>query len=106
MQLNLQNKVAIVGASSKGLGRACAEMLASEGVNLTLFSRTRADISNTAKELSDKYKVQVLPLQADASNPKHTNKVITQTIKKFKKIDILVNNSGGPPFGYLEEFNL
>lgn len=106
MELYLKGKVAIVGASSKGLGRASAESLASEGVNLTIFSRTESDIESTANEINAKYNVEVLPIVADASNTDDIKKVVSSTVEKFKTVDIIVSNAGGPPFGFLNDFNL
>ena len=105
MNLGLNNKTAIVSASSKGLGKACAEELAAEGCNLTIFSRKTANIQKTAKEISNRYNVKVLPLKADASNPRDIKNVVKATHKEFKSIHILINNAGGPPFGYFEDFN-
>ena len=105
MDLGLGNKIAIVSASSKGLGKACAEELAREGCNLTIFSRSTANIKKTANEIKEKYNVKVLPLKADASNIKEIKKVVKSTVKKFGTVHILINNAGGPPFGYFEDFN-
>lgn len=105
MNLGLRGKNAIISASSKGLGKACAEELAAEGCNLTVFSRNLNNIRKTAQELNKKYNVKVIYLKADASNPKDLKKVVNTTQKELKSIDILINNSGGPPFGYFEDFN-
>ena len=51
MDLMLKQKVAVVGGASKGLGRACAQALAEEGVNLAICSRTQADLEKAAQEL-------------------------------------------------------
>ena len=104
MNLGLRGKNAIISASSKGLGKACAEELAAEGCNLTIFSRNLKNIQKTAKEIEKKYNVKVLYLKADTSNPNDLKNVVKQTKKELKNIDILINNSGGPPFGYFEDF--
>jgi 3-oxoacyl-[acyl-carrier protein] reductase len=104
MNLGLKGKNAIISASSKGLGKACAEELAAEGCNLTIFSRKLRNIKETAKELTNKYNVKVIYLKADASNPDDLKNVVSTTKKELKSIDILINNSGGPPFGYFEDF--
>jgi len=104
MNLGLRGKNAIISASSKGLGKACAEELASEGCNITIFSRNLKNIQKTAKEIQFKYNVKVLSLKADTSNPNDLKNVVRQTKKELKNIDILINNSGGPPFGYFEDF--
>ena len=104
MEFDLKEKTAIISASSKGLGKACAEELAAEGCNLTIFSRNLRNISKTALEIESKYKVNVVYLKADTSNSKDLQKVVKTTLKEYKKVDILINNSGGPPFGYFEDF--
>lgn len=106
MNLSIKDKVAIISASSKGLGRACAEELAAEGCNLTIFSRNSTDIRKTADEIREKYKTRVLSLRADAKSAKDIKNVVKSTIKEYKTVHILINNAGGPPFGYFEDFKL
>lgn len=106
MNLGLKNKVAIVAASSKGLGRACAMSLASEGAKVTIFSRNQSKIQKTASEISNSTGTEVLPLCADVSVKKDIERVVKSTIDRFSGIDIVVNNAGGPPFGYFGDFDL
>ena len=54
MDLELKDRVAIVGGASKGLGRACAEVLAEEGTKVAMCSRTKADLESAAQEIRDK----------------------------------------------------
>ena len=54
MDLELKDRVAIVGGASKGLGRACAEVLAEEGAKVAMCSRTKADLESAAQEIRDK----------------------------------------------------
>nr|NIP29096.1 SDR family oxidoreductase [Candidatus Dadabacteria bacterium]NIQ13000.1 SDR family oxidoreductase [Candidatus Dadabacteria bacterium] len=86
-------------------GKACAEELAAEGCNLTIFSRNLRNIKKTAQEIENKYKNKVLYLKADTTSLKDLKKVVKKTVDEFESIHILVNNSGGPPFGYFEDFN-
>lgn len=106
MNLGIKNRTAIVAASSKGLGKSVARGLASEGVNLTIFSRTEKEIDSTAREISDEFNVKVIPVKADVSDINDIDRVVNTTINEFSRIDILVNNAGGPPFGFLEDFDL
>ena len=106
MNLGIKGKVALVAASSKGLGRASAEALASEGVKLTIFSRNTSEITKTSNEIKKKYNIDVLPIKADVKKPSDIKKVIQSTIKKYKKIHILVNNAGGPPSGTFDDFKI
>lgn len=97
MDLELQNKVAIVGGASKGLGRACAEVLAEEGVKLVMCSRTQADLEQAAQEIRGKTGADVLIFAGDLEQYDTIRKLITAAIERFGRLDVLVNNSGGPP---------
>src|SRR5215470_11424123 len=83
MDLGLKDKVAVVGGASKGLGRACAEVLTEEGARVVMCSRSRADLDRAAEELRNRTGGDVLAIAGAAD--------------RFGRIDILVNNSGGPP---------
>ncbi len=104
MDLGLKGKTAIISASSKGLGKACAEELAAEGCNLSIFSRSLTNIKKTALEIEKKYSVKVIYSKANTSSPNDLKNIVQKTKKHFKTVDILINNSGGPPFGYFEDF--
>jgi 3-oxoacyl-[acyl-carrier protein] reductase len=97
MDLELKNKVAIVGGASKGLGRACAEVLAEEGVKLVMCSRTQADLEKAAQEIRGKTKAEVLVFAGDLEQYATIQALIAAAIKQFGCLDVLVNNSGGPP---------
>ena len=97
MDLGLQNKIALVGASSQGLGKAIAEVLAREGAQVVVCSRNKKMLFDTAKEISARTTSEVFPIQADLSKPKEIDNLIKAVIKKFGTIHILVNNAGGPP---------
>lgn len=95
MDLGIKGKRGLVCAASKGLGRGCAEALAEAGVNLVINSRTEADITRTAKEIADKYGVEVTPVAADITTDEGRERVLAAT----GEADILVTNAGGPPPG-------
>lgn len=95
MDLGIKGKRGLVCAASKGLGRGCAEALAEAGVDLVINSRTEADITRTASEISEKYGVQVTPIAADIT----TEEGRARVLEAIGKCDILVNNAGGPPPG-------
>jgi 3-oxoacyl-[acyl-carrier protein] reductase len=97
MDLGLKGRVAIVGGASKGLGRACAEVLAEEGVKVAVCSRTRADLDRTAKEIGDGTGTDVLAFAGDLDQHDTIRNLIAATVDRFGRLDILVNNSGGPP---------
>jgi len=105
MDLGIKGKVALVAASSKGLGKAIAFALAGEGVNLSIFSRSKDSIELTASEIRrGGFQVDILPSVADVTDKEQIDEVIEATVEKFKGIDILINNAGGPPFGFFEDF--
>ena len=97
MDLQLTDKVAIVGGASKGLGRACAEVLAQEGVKVVICSRTKADLEKAGQEIRDTTGAEVLVFAGDLDQYETIRALIAATVDRFGRLDILVNNSGGPP---------
>jgi len=105
MDLQLKDKVAIVLAASKGLGRACAAALAAEGANVVICARNKEQLEKTAEEIRAAYKIKVLAITTDVSKINEVEDLIEKANKEFGRIDILVNNAGGPPFGKFESFD-
>ncbi len=97
MDLELKGKVAIIGGASKGLGRACAEVLAEEGVRITICSRTKDDLEKAAAEIRDTYGAEVLVFAGDLDRNDVIQDLVATTVSHFGQLDIMVNNSGGPP---------
>ena len=97
MDLGLKDKVAIVGGASKGLGRASAQVLAEEGAKVTICSRTSTDSEQAAKEIRESTGAEVLTYAADLDELSSITGLINATVSEFGALDILVNNSGGPP---------
>lgn len=95
MDLGIQGKRALVCASSKGLGRGCAEALATAGVDLVINARNSDALEKTAQEIRDKYAVEVIAVAADITSEEGRQKVLAAA----GTIDILVTNAGGPPPG-------
>ena len=104
MELKLKGKVAMVAASSKGLGYGIAQALAQEGASISIGSRTKEDIKIAAKKLSKKTGVPVLGSVLDSSNPISIKQWTDETLKEFGGVDKLVVNAGGPPPGKFEDF--
>ncbi len=105
MELGLEGKTAIVCGASQGLGRACAEELAAEGVNLVICSRDFDRIFQAARSISERAGVEVVPIAADLSMPDSAEKVVNEARKKFGGADILVNNAGGPSPGTFDDLD-
>jgi len=104
MNLGLQDKVAIVLAASKGLGRASAEALAAEGAWVVIGSRNRQQLEQTARDIRDKTGSKVLAVPTDVTKPNDLAAIVDATVREFGRVDILVNNADGPPPGTFEQF--
>lgn len=99
MDLGLKNKVAIVAAASKGLGRAVALELAAEGSKIAICSRSREQVHQTAEYIHAETGAEVYYEQADVTRPDEIRTFVTNTVNRFGNIHILVTNAGGPPSG-------
>ena len=97
MDLELKGKVAIVGGASKGLGRACAQVLAAEGAKVAVCSRSKPDLEKAAQEIRDTTGSDVLAVAGDLDRPDTIKALVAETAQRFGRLDIMVNNSGGPP---------
>ena len=99
MDLGLRGKVALVAASSHGLGRAVAEELASEGADLLLCARGEEGLNKARAEIIDKTGVRVLAVAANLTEPDEVKRVVDTGLEESGNIDILITNTGGPPPG-------
>src|SRR5262245_33461073 len=102
MDLQLKGKVAIVGGASKGLGRACAEVLAAEGMNVAMCSRSVPDIGKAAEEVRGSTGTDPLAFAGDLDRIDTIRELVAATFARYGRIDVLVNNSGGPPLAYAQ----
>jgi 3-oxoacyl-[acyl-carrier protein] reductase len=105
MDLQLTGKTALVLAASKGLGKACATALAAEGANVVIGAREPNSLNTAAREISAIGKGKVLAVPIDVMQPKDAERIITAAVSEFGRLDILINNAGGPPFGKFESFD-
>ena len=105
MDMQLRGKVALVTASSKGLGKATAFALAREGANVAICSRNEAAIQATAQEIRAATGVDVVAVQADVTKPDNITRFVTSAAEHFGRIDILVTNAGGPQSGSFDMFS-
>lgn len=97
MDLGLKGRVAIVAASSQGLGKAVATGLAREGSKLALCARTEATLQATAEEIRRAAGVEVLAKKVDVTVYEQVRDFVAETAQHFGRVDICVTNAGGPP---------
>jgi len=101
MNLRLENKVALVLASSKGLGLACAMGLYEEGANVVISSRSEENLNNAKQKIESIRSIsennKAFTVVADLLYEDQIKTLVEKTIDEFGRIDILVHNAGGPP---------
>ena len=93
MDLGLKGRTAIVCGSSAGIGLAIAGALAREGANVSMFARRRDVLQREADRIG------ALAVRGDVTQPSHLQRLVDKTLEAFGGIDVVVNNSGGPPRG-------
>ncbi len=106
MDLGIKNKVALVAASSKGLGKAIAFLLSREGAKVAICARNKERLGKTRDEIVTETRGVVRAFVADVRDKKQVRKMVEQTVKELGTIEILVSNAGGPPSGMADEFTL
>ncbi len=102
MDFGLAGKVALVAASSRGLGRAVAEELAREGAELMLCARGEEALEETRAEIARATGSQPRAVAADLTDPAGVRSVTDEALSAFGRVDVLVTNTGGPPSGPFE----
>jgi 3-oxoacyl-[acyl-carrier protein] reductase len=101
MDMGIRGRTALVCAASKGLGRACAEALAAEGVNLTIAARTAGPLEDTAAAIRATHGVEVKTVASDVTTPAGRAALLAACPQP----DILINNAGGPPPGDFRDWD-
>ena len=104
MDLGLQGRVALVMAASKGLGRAVATELGREGASVVISSRDEESLARTAAEISDETGAEVEPRAADITRAEDVRALFSHATDRFGGLDVLLNNTGGPPAGTFDDF--
>ena len=102
MDLGIRGKVALVAASSRGLGRASAAALAAEGVDLVLCARGEQALRDAAADIRRSTGARVVDVVADVATKTGIDAVLSAAEREFGRVDILVTNGGGPPAGPFE----
>jgi len=105
MDLGLRDKIALVAASSKGLGRACAQALSAEGAKVALCARDEKALRAAADEIARVTANEVLAIPADLTHARDCERAVRETVDFFGTLHVLVTNNGGPPAGYFFDFD-
>ena len=105
MDLGIKGKVALVTASSKGIGKAVAEMLAEEGCSIAICSRNKEELIAAAGDIKKKFLVDPVWCVCDLNELKDIEITVESVVKQFGRIDILVNNCGGPEQGNFQQLS-
>lgn len=99
MIIDLNGKTALVTASSKGIGSAISKALAEAGANVCICSRNEENLRATERDLTSHAPDRVLALAGDIADAEFITLLVNKAQQRFGTVDILVNNSGGPPAG-------
>ena len=105
MDFGIKDKVALVAASSLGLGKAAALQLSREGAIVNICARGKDRLLKTREELQAQTGNEVRAWITDVTDKDQVFNMIQEIFKKYGKIDILVSNAGGPPSGQIEDFS-
>jgi len=105
MDLGLDERVALVAASSRGLGRAVAHELASEGADLVICARGEKRLRTAARQIREATGAEVVTVTADLSRPDGVSRVVDTALDAFGRVDVLMTNTGGPPPGPFESLS-
>jgi NAD(P)-dependent dehydrogenase (short-subunit alcohol dehydrogenase family) len=96
MDLGLQGKRAIVTGAGRGIGKAIAQELAREGVDLVIVSRSKDQLSATAREIEAESGRRVIPLTADVTSREQVDSVVAEAVERLGGLHILVNSAADP----------
>jgi 3-oxoacyl-[acyl-carrier protein] reductase len=103
LETGIKDRVAIVAASSQGIGRATAEAFAAEGCRVAMCARNREALNTAAEKIRSQYQTEVLAEPFDVTDPAAVRDFVNAVVQKFGSADICVTNAGGPPAkGFLD----
>lgn len=103
LDLGLKGKVALVAASSQGLGRACARSLAGEGAVVAINGRRADVLEETRRRLAEETGSEIAAFPADLSKVEDVERLVNAVLEKLGRIDVLITNCGPPPHGVFME---
>lgn len=97
-RLDLSGRAALVTGASRGIGSAIAEALAEQGAQVALSSRKQADLDDEAARINSKFPGRAVAIAAHAGRPEDLERLVDDVMKRFSRIDILVNNAATNPY--------
>ena len=97
MDMGLKTKVAIVAASSQGIGRATAECFAAEGCRVAMCARNQQTLHAAAEKIRKQHNAEVFAEAIDVTDPAAVSHFVAAVAEEFGSVDICVTNAGGPP---------
>jgi 3-oxoacyl-[acyl-carrier protein] reductase len=97
MDLGIKGRVAVVAASSQGIGLATAEVFAAEGCRIAMCSRNQQTLRSAAEKIREKYRAEVFADAFDVTDATAVSRFISRVASMFGSVDICVTNAGGPP---------
>ena len=103
MDLGVKDRVAMVAASSKGLGYGVAKALALDGARVSMCSRTESEIEAATRRLQQEANAETLATACDVTNPNDLKTWLDRTLKTWDRVDMLLVNAGGPPAATFKE---
>ncbi len=104
MDLGLKDKVALVAGASQGMGRATALAFAREGAKVSMCARGEAVLNEAAAMIRKETSGEVLSMVADMAKAEDIQHFVNKSAEHFGRVDIIVNNAGGPPPGEFMKF--
>ncbi|QHT47725.1 SDR family oxidoreductase [Bacillus sp. SB49] len=106
MDLNLEGKSVVVLAASKGLGKAVATVYAQEGAHVVISSRQEKELKRTVEGLKEATGNEHVHYHVcDVTKPEDIRSLMERTVELNGKVDVLINNAGGPPAGTFDDFH-
>jgi 3-oxoacyl-[acyl-carrier protein] reductase len=105
VDLGLTGRAALICGASQGLGRACAEALAAEGVKVALVARRAAIVREAAEAIASAHHVEAHAIALDLALEGACERAVREAHERFGQVDILVANAGGPPPGFIDELD-
>ncbi|MBT5049604.1 MAG: SDR family oxidoreductase [Rhodospirillaceae bacterium] len=105
MDLGIAGRKALVTGGSLGIGRACADLLVAEGVDVAIAARNEERLGAVASDIASGTNARVIPIAGDLSVASDTERVVAEAAEALGQIDILVNNAGSAPLGLIGDID-